>query len=45
MTDVAVRIYTVDPDGKLELLLAADTAYFGGSCPLPGDVKIGRAHV
>ncbi|MCV9965676.1 hypothetical protein OIU34_27770 [Pararhizobium sp. BT-229] len=38
MTDVPVRIYTVGPDANLELLLAADVGYFGGSCPVVGDI-------
>lgn len=38
MTDVSVRIYTVGPDADLDLLLAADVGYFGGSCPALGDV-------
>jgi hypothetical protein len=38
MNSVAVRVYVAQPDGELELLLDADTDYFGGSIPGEGDV-------
>ncbi|MGT2443057.1 hypothetical protein ACU4I5_10755 [Ensifer adhaerens] len=38
MNAVAVRIYVIQPDGELQLLLDADTDYFGGFCPNIGDV-------
>ncbi|SDN84080.1 hypothetical protein [Ensifer sp. YR511] len=38
MSSVTVRVYIVQPDSELQLLLEADTDYFGGSIPSEGDV-------
>nr|WP_234844114.1 hypothetical protein [Sinorhizobium meliloti] len=38
MSSVTVRVYIVQPDSEFQLLLEADTDYFGGNLPSEGDV-------
>ncbi len=38
MNAVTVRLYVIQPDGELQLLLEADADYFGGGPPNVGDV-------